>query len=137
MVQNIDQEEVLMKKLYLLLPVVLLMAVGQTAWAAKPKPKPRLVKVVGRAMLDKKPMAGAVVVLAGVNVRKRVKAELDKNGRFTARLVPGVYRATVRWRGKSYHYETGFESGFHIGFYPVQHLSLWFWTKDKKQGGGQ
>ncbi len=103
-------------------PVVLLMATGAgLAAKAKPKPKPKLVTVYGQAMLDKKPMVGAKVSIAGY---KPVKT--DRQGKFTVRIRPGNYTPVVTYKGKSYS-----QGQNTFGGYSPQHLYLWYTPEDE------
>lgn len=115
-----------MRRLWpLLVPVVLLLATGAGLSAKpKPKPKPKLVTVLGQAFLDKKPMAGAIVRIAGK------KATADKKGKFKVRIRPGSYIPVVTYKGKEYRKG---DRPITFGSYPVQHLDLWFWTRDQKE----
>jgi hypothetical protein len=106
--------------LAVLASVVILVAF--LAWAAKPK----YVTVEGEVMFNKLPMVGATVSLAGET------AKVDKDGKFTVRILPGVYPVTVSCQGKSYRLNTDFESGVTFGLSSSpQPLFLWLTPEDE------
>ena len=86
----------------------------------------RMVTVEGEAYLEKKPMAGATVFLAGETPL------VGKDGKFTVRIRPGVYPVSVDYRARTYKLDTTPDSGVHIGWsFIPQGLSLWLTAKDE------